>query len=58
MSSSTNPRRVLEPGETVGVGDGSKTFVHAYAGAVAPRKTQPTAIATTATPTTVTIRVR
>jgi hypothetical protein len=58
MSSSTNPRRVEEPGETDGVGDGLKVFVQVYEAAVEPRKTQPIAIAAMATAAVETIQVR
>src|SRR4051794_17816025 len=58
MSSSTNPSRVEEPGETDGVGDGLKTFVQVYAACVEPRKTQPIAIPAMATAAIVMIAVR
>jgi hypothetical protein len=58
MSSSKNPRRVLEPGETVGVGEGSKTFVQAYAGWVACMKIRPATTAMTATTAPPTRRLR
>ena len=39
MSSSKKPRRVLEPGVTVGVGDGSNSWPQVYAADVVPMKT-------------------